>query len=353
MNFFQTETLQYEHNRVAIVFLVPPLLSVFWMFDSPYPLQTLIFLVLAMYGMDLANARELLSVFLWVSAAILTMVTGWFMLLATPDDDDGVLTTLSVLLRTTGNCFLFLCLVRTLIYCIYSGCLSVRLVNCTFCFVLHLMRTCFWDEKWIDNDNRSFSRKYVYDLFLNQKGAWCTLQFEWVYADAPSWAKAVEKMLHSMLPPVAAAVTSFHLSGALEAELGIDFAATLLPLFFAVFLVAGMIFLGCCECSFVPSSNADGRNVKNNDKSDDKDYGKTGGPHTVTESFILPTRYARVHSTILLLVPALMHTMMFRRRIISSYVSMDDWLDLVLVWTIPSCKTRSSARCCTSLNIPI
>lgn len=275
--FFDTETLEYEHNRLAIVFLVPPLLSVFCAFDSPYPLQTLIFLVLAMYAMDMANARELLSVFLWVSVAILTMVTGWFMLLDTPDDDDGGLATLSIILRTAGNCFLFLCL-----------------------------------------------------------GSWCTLQFEWINADAPSWAKAVERMLHSLLPPVAAAVTSYYLSTGLEAELGGDLVATLLPLFFAVFLVIGMIFLGCCEASFVTSSSVDNNhNGKSNEKSDERDNGKTGGPHTVTESFILSTRYARVHSTILLLAPALMHIMTFRRRILSPYISMDDILDLVIVWTIP------------------
>jgi len=115
-NFSQTsdkqETLQYEHNRVAMIFLIPSLLSVFLEFESPYPLQTLLFLLLACYGLDMANAREFLSVFLWVSAVIVTLVSGWFLLLATPDDDTGGLTTLSVLLRTTGNGFLFLCTVR-------------------------------------------------------------------------------------------------------------------------------------------------------------------------------------------------------------------------------------------------
>lgn len=147
-------------------------------------------------------------------------------------------------------------------------------------------------------------------------------------------------MLHSILPPVFAAVTSLHLSGALVGELGSDFAATLLPLFFALFLVSAMIFFGCCESSFVPSaadSGSIGKNTgKSASKSNGKENGKMGGPHAiVSETFVVPTRHARVHSAMLLLVPALMHTMMFRRRIISSNISMDDWLDLLLVWAVP------------------
>ena len=147
-------------------------------------------------------------------------------------------------------------------------------------------------------------------------------------------------MLHSLLPPVFAAVTSLHLSGALVGELGIDFAATLMPLIFALFLVSAMLLFGCCESSFVPSSSmAVGENAKKGkeaSKSNDKVSGKKASPRAVvTEMFVLPTRHARIHSTMLLLVPALMHIMMFRRRILSSNVSTDDWLDLLLVWTIP------------------
>lgn len=90
--------------------------------------------------------------------------------------------------------------------------------------------------------------------------------------------------------------------------------------------------MGCCESSFVPTSEQS--NGKNNDKSDDKDNGKVL-PHHMKDTCILPTRYARAHSTILLLVPALMQIMMFRRRIISAFFSTDDILDLVLVWTVP------------------
>ena len=122
MGFFQQTILEYQHNRMAVLFLLPPLLTLFSSMDSPYPIQTMIFLTLAMYGMDMANARDLLSVCLWVSAAILTLVTGWFVLLGTPDEDDGGLTTLSIILRTCGNCFLFLSLVsiRTVVLTIIN-----------------------------------------------------------------------------------------------------------------------------------------------------------------------------------------------------------------------------------------
>jgi hypothetical protein len=140
----------------------------------------------------------------------------------------------------------------------------------------------------------------------------------------------MERMVHAMLPPSAAAVVAFELSVSLVSELGIDIAATLAPLMFACFLLLGMIFLGCAESSFVtpPKSTVNG-----SDKADDKNNEKSH--HIATNTNVLPTRYARAHSTALLLTPALMHTMMFRRRIISFYASKDDWLDLILVWTVP------------------
>jgi hypothetical protein len=104
--------LQYLHNPTAVLFLIPPLLALFYSYESPYPLQTCIFLVLAMYAMDLANATEFLSVFLWYAVAILTMVSGGCLLLDAPDDDTSGFTTLNLMLRTTGNCFLFVSLVR-------------------------------------------------------------------------------------------------------------------------------------------------------------------------------------------------------------------------------------------------
>ena len=150
MNFFQSNTLEYQHNRVAVVFLVPPLLLLFWSFESPYPLQTLIFLTLAVDAMVRANARELLSVFLWVSAAILTMVTGWFLLLDTPDEEDSGLTTLSILMRITGHCFLFLS--------------AVRILTCCICTCI-LYPTYHHSAVWIIT-----------------QAAWCTLQFGWLHS---------------------------------------------------------------------------------------------------------------------------------------------------------------------------
>jgi hypothetical protein len=175
-----------------------------------------------------------------------------------------------------------------------------------------------------------------FDYFFLQ-AAWCTLQFEWIHSDSPSWATSVERMLHAMLPPVAAAIVSFFLAGFLVSELGLDLSATLAPHLFALLLFSGMVFLGCSESSFSPSnkSNANASKDKGKDKAEDDDKVKRASLSSGKEVFVLPTSYARAHSTILLLVPALMHVMMFRRRIISANVTTDDWIDLALVWTIP------------------
>jgi hypothetical protein len=143
----------------------------------------------------------------------------------------------------------------------------------------------------------------------------------------------MERMVHALLPPSGAAVVAFELSISFAAELGSDIAATLVPLVFAGLLLLGMIFLGCAESSFVTPTKSTANGVKGGDNDDDKNNGKTH--HIATNTSILPTRYARAHSTLLLLTPALMHTMMFRRRIISLYASKDDLLDLILVWAVP------------------
>ena len=149
----------------------------------------------------------------------------------------------------------------------------------------------------------------------------------------------MERMLHALLPPAAAAIVSFFLATSLVGELGVDLAATLTPHFFALLLISGMIFLGCAESSFVPStqSNSNGTSKPKEKTEDDngKDKAKRASLNSAKETFVLPTRYARAHSTILLLAPALMHVMMFRRRLMSINVTTDDWLDLVLVWTVP------------------
>ena len=145
-------------------------------------------------------------------------------------------------------------------------------------------------------------------------------------------------MLHSLLPVIAAAITSYFLSDALIDELGIDLAATLYPLLFAVFMASGMLFLGCCGSSFVPSAASQNKNgtAKHAKIEDSDDKNKNIKPYqSLPTTYVLPTRYARFHSTILLLVPAAMHVVMFRRRIISMHASMDEWYDLVLVWTVP------------------
>jgi hypothetical protein len=150
-----------------------------------------------------------------------------------------------------------------------------------------------------------------------KKACWCTLQFQWLYVGEDlETAVLMESLLHSLLPPVAASIACFQLMSALIDSWGLDKAVTLAPYLFAMLLSCGMLWLGCVRSSF-SSLQSDSNS-------------KTGLMRFAVSSFT-----ARVHSTLLLLVPPIMHVLAFRRRIMSSNASFDDVYDLVLAWVFP------------------
>lgn len=83
----ENELLQYDHNPTALAFLIPSLLSILWWHESPIILQTLLILGLILYGLDMVNARDALAVVAWISALIMTMVSGFATLLQVDDSE--------------------------------------------------------------------------------------------------------------------------------------------------------------------------------------------------------------------------------------------------------------------------
>lgn len=137
---------------------------------------------------------------------------------------------------------------------------------------------------------------------------WYTLQFQWLAKESPRLVKQIEQLVHSILPLASAAVLTNSLSKQMSHHWGIDRAATLAPYAFTVLLAAGMRFLGAVTAV---------------------------GSSAEKPMYLVSKANARWHSILLLLLPPVMHVVSFRGRIVSSYVSVDEWYDLILVVSIP------------------
>jgi asparagine N-glycosylation enzyme membrane subunit Stt3 len=80
---------------------------VLWWHESPVVLQTLLVLALILYALDLINARDSLTVVSWISALVLTMLSGLGTLLQVDDSDasGGVMILHLVRLAVEGSLF--------------------------------------------------------------------------------------------------------------------------------------------------------------------------------------------------------------------------------------------------------
>jgi hypothetical protein len=101
-----------------------------------------------------------------------------------------------------------------------------------------------------------------------------------------------------------------------------DRIATMGPLIFSFIMAVSMLAVGSCQRAF-QSDLDDVDTVKQ----------KQRLPNMIT--FSISSFNAKLHSMLLLVVPGLMHLLIFRHRIFGRLASFDDLWDLVLVWTVP------------------
>lgn len=127
----------------------------------------------------------------------------------------------------------------------------------------------------------------------------------------PAMAISMERSLHSLIPPMSAAILTYHSHRLLVDSWGIDKVAILAPHLFALLLTFGMLSLGCRRSSY--DTIADNPNPR----------------------YAISSSIARIHSMLLLMMPGMMHILNFRRRIFSQYASLDTAFDLILVWIVP------------------
>ena len=234
-------------------------------------------MALILYALDLINSRDAVAVCLWIAALILTMASGFGMLLQVDDAEATGASSIFYLLRLAVDGMLFCAMVCT-----------------HFLILMEMLQFC----KWL-----FFSPPL---LQMETKACWGTLQFKWLYPEVPSIAVGMERSLHSVLPPVSASILSFHIVKLLMDYWGLDRVAICAPYLFALILAGGMLTLGCPQSSF-------------------------GGD----TSFAISSYQARLHSMMLLLLPGIMHIVTFRNRILSRYAASDEIYDLVLVCTVP------------------
>jgi len=69
-------TFTYQHN-VSVLFFLSPVLAILWFHPSAYPLQVFLFVVLALYGVDLANDRDLTVVGIWIAFCMVSATNAW------------------------------------------------------------------------------------------------------------------------------------------------------------------------------------------------------------------------------------------------------------------------------------
>ena len=104
---------------------------------------------------------------------------------------------------------------------------------------------------------------------------------------------------------------------------GIDRVATVGPLLFAFIMTVGMVVVGSCQTAF--QSTFDSTDAEKKQKK----------RQTNTKIFTISSFNAKVHSMLLILVPGLMHLLIFRHRLFGRLASFDDLWDLLIVWTVP------------------
>ena len=79
-------TNTYTHNGASLSFLIPALASVLWWHDSIIVIQIFLFVVVALYALDLINSRDGVAIGVWIGALVMTIGSGYATLLQVDDN---------------------------------------------------------------------------------------------------------------------------------------------------------------------------------------------------------------------------------------------------------------------------
>lgn len=191
---------RYKHNAATACLIIPPLAFLFMIHPTPYPLMALLFSVLLLYALDLANSRDVTALGIWVSFAV---------------------TSISLL----------------------SG---------------------IWEESISFRADWAFliTKTSASVMLLFSLSCWATLQMKWLHHDTPTFAITMERMLHAILPLSSAAVMTYCMASVIALNTDMKEAvASLFPLAFAALFSLGIGTHGALISSFrsVPPSQDETR----------------------------------------------------------------------------------------------
>ena len=100
--------LQYRYNTASMFALCTTLFSILWWHESPAVIQIFLFVALVLYGLDLMNSRDTLTVGVWIAALVLSVTSGIGTLLLV-DDNDAVGGNMVLFLLQLGVESMFFC----------------------------------------------------------------------------------------------------------------------------------------------------------------------------------------------------------------------------------------------------
>lgn len=299
---------KYQHNMTMYCFLLPivVVLLISHAHFTMIPLNIFIITLLILYGLDLSNQRGALVVTLWIGVVVNSMVSGWCWLLdEEADDDDGGLIVLEIIFKVA---------VQSIVYSASA-------------FWLMLQFKTKSSNGINSNDSPSKEQYIPYDDESN------TMLMS---------ASDMESLLHSVVPPLFAAVSTQHCCNYFALVINMNASAAIAPYIFATMLTTAMLFVGSCRRSFIDTS-VPHSDCSNKSFTIGTDGGKTDPSKNVSSAsfrdYSIRDRACVVGHTILLLIgPCMIFLSINLGRIIWSVdeiSTVDVWYDLLLSVTVP------------------
>uniref|UniRef100_A0A6V2GN48 Uncharacterized protein n=3 Tax=Ditylum brightwellii TaxID=49249 RepID=A0A6V2GN48_9STRA len=164
-------------------------------------------------------------------------------------------------------------------------------------------------------------------LLLFCLGCWAMLQINWLHSDTATlpFSKTMEHLLHALLTPLSATLTSYYLSQKICIEYynDVELGAQFMVYVYSIVMFVGIWIHSSVDSSFglsSSSSSSSNSNAKNNQ-------------HQTTK--VITVMDGCIHTCLLIFLPPVLYLATCLHRITSDYSSWDDVYDCLLSITVP------------------
>lgn len=170
------------------------------------------------------------------------------------------------------------------------------------------------------------------------------MQFKWLHREMPTFALSMERMLHFILPLASSSVLTYHTAVAIVdvVDLDSEIASIVAPSVFLLCMAVSTSMHGAADSSF-GSLEQEERTTQRSpttaysngiaDNDDDDNGGKSKGAKSSKISRAITPNDGRILSIVMLSVPLLIYTLIYRKGF--GFESTGDSMNLVLVLTAP------------------